>query len=125
MTSIFNEIKLEWDGREYVIPPDQVMKLIASVEGIVTLAELSKASQNQSLPLAKLSQAYEVILNYAGCRVTAEDIYMKMFGGDMQRHAQEAVTTLLVMMIPPKHLQRSAEEVAASKGKKAEATEGQ
>lgn len=115
--TIFNEIKLSWEGREYVIPSDNVMKIIAKVEDVITLSDLSKCATNKTLPLAKLSQAYALILQHAGVQgVDEEKVYAGMFSANLQENAQRAVTTLLMLMIPPSHLQRLAEE-GASQGK--------
>lgn len=112
--TIFNEIKLSWEGREYVIPPDNMMRIIAKVEDVVTLSDLSRCAINKTLPLAKLSQAYALILQHAGVvGVDEEKVYAGMFSSNMQENAQRAVTTLLMLMIPPSHMQRLAEEGSA------------
>lgn len=120
--SIFSEIKLKWGDKEYTIAPDNVMQCIAKVEDVVTLAELGRMAEKRTLPLAKLAAAFAVVLEHAGARVSAEDVYAGMFsGGDgMQIHAQDAVTTLLVMMIPPDHLKKTAEEAGKGKEKAAD-----
>lgn len=102
---IFKEVKLQWNGKEYVIPPNAVMMCIAKVEDVVTLAELVRYSNRNTMPLAKLAQAFGVVLRYAGANVSDDEIYLGMFAdGDMKEKANNAITTLLVMMMPPAHL---------------------
>lgn len=125
MTPIFEKIMLQWDGREYVIQPTDVMQCLAKIEDVVTLVELNNMAQKHTLPLAKLSQAFSIVLRHAGAEVSADEVYAGMFGGDgeMQKRAQAAVMTLLTMMIPPQHLRRTAEETA-TRGKVKAASKG-
>lgn len=103
--AIFEEVKLTWNGRDFVIPPDQVLPCIAKVEDVLTLAQLWRAMERQALPLAKLAQAYGMVLRHAGAVVSDEDVYAALFtSGEMQARARDAVLTLQVMMIPPEHL---------------------
>lgn len=113
--SIFEQITVKWKEKVYHIPPDQVMQLIAKVENVVTLSELSACAQNKTLPLAKLSQAFGIVLRHAGASVSDEEVYGGMFeGGDMAINAQAAVSAILVMMIPPEYIRRTEER---AKGK--------
>ena len=100
----FEEIKLGWGGRTYVIPPNKVMGAIARVEDHVTMIELQRyTQQHETLPLAKIAQAFASVLTYAGAEnARAEDIYASMFGTqDAQQDAAKAVMVLLAMMRPP------------------------
>lgn len=116
--AIFEPITLTWQGKEYVIPPDQVMRGIAKVEDIITLVQISRCFENRDLPLAKISQAYGVILRHAGARVADEEIYSELFGsGELQQRAVQAINTLQMMMIPPEHLRKGNPGKAAAGAK--------
>lgn len=120
--SIFSEVRLKWGDREYVIPAEDMMRCIAKVEDVITLAELYAFQQRETLPLAKLSLAYATMLQQAGAEnITADKVYTAMFsnapGVDKRALAVRAVRQLLVLMIPPEHLNKPPAEAEASAGK--------
>ena len=101
MTSIFEDVKLTWGGRDYVIPASRVLGGIACIEEVLTLHELSQYSARGTAPMAKLSQAFTAVLNYVGARVSAEEVYRSMFDRGSQDNVISAVVTLLQLMTPP------------------------
>lgn len=102
--SIFKEVGLTWGGKEYTIKPDKVMGLVEVVEDVITLEELTGAVKR-----GKLSKAYCVALRYAGCNsVTQEQVYKALYDPEKQKDVGPMVTAILMMMIPPEHLQSSA-----------------
>lgn len=110
MPTIFEKIRLIWNGKEYSIPPDQVMMCIAKVEDVITMKELAEIAEKKSLPLGKISMAFGAVLRHAGADVSDEEVYDGMFkGGAAQRQGLQAINALLSMMVPPKHL-RGTEE---------------
>lgn len=96
--SIFQPVTLKWNGDEYIVPANQVMGLIAQIEDAITLPELLG---KKGAPLGRVAMGYGAALRYAGARVTDEQVYQGMFGGDSSTTIQAAVTGLLSMMIPP------------------------
>lgn len=96
--SVFQPVTLKWSDKEYVVPANQVMGLIAQIEDAVTLPELLG---KKGAPLGRVAMGYGAALRYAGARVTDEEVYQGMFGGDSSATVQAAVTGLLTMMIPP------------------------
>jgi hypothetical protein len=96
--AIFDDVTLGYGGEEYTVKHDEVMRLIGKVEDVISLAELTRDGGPR---LTRLSEAYAVALNYAGCKVTIEDVYASLFGGDGGATAQGAVTGLLMLMLPP------------------------
>lgn len=124
--AIFEPIVLAWNGRDYTIPPDQVMRAIAKVEDVFTMAQLNGHMQRADIPLAKLACAYAAVLRHAGARVTDEEVYDGMFSGGataLQTRALAAMSALLVMMIPPAHLRQKVEEKTAQGKAEAGATD--
>lgn len=113
---IFEEITLTWKGEEFKIPPDQVMKVLAKVEDVITMVQLHRHRENGDLPLVKISQAYGIALRHAGAHVKDEEIYNEIFAGDSVRAiALNAVLTLQMMMIPPAALRKGEQQPAAGK----------
>lgn len=98
--SIFQDLTLTWKGVDYVVKATDLLRLIAAVEDVLTLNELFKYSQKGAAPLAKLSEAYGLMLRYAGAKVTDEDIYKALTAGENQA-AATATQAILMMMLPP------------------------
>jgi hypothetical protein len=95
---VFQDVTLTWGGDDFTVPANQVMRLIAQVEDIISLQELSQSGGGK---LSKISEAYMVALNHAGCKVMHEDVYAAMFGEDGADSIGAAVNGLLMMMLPP------------------------
>ena len=112
---IFEDITLNWKGTEATIPANSVLRLIAKVESVLTLAELHQASSVGNLPLGKLSQAFGIMLRFAGVKVMDEDIYESMITGGAQS-ITDSVNILLMLMIPP-NLTESEQEAGEDLGK--------
>lgn len=103
--SLFQPLTLNWEGRDYVIPPDRVMGAIATVEDVITLGELANVSQSGNINISKLARAYSALITYAGAmNASWEVVYKSMFQGN-QQVALLAVRSLLIMMMPPGTIQ--------------------
>lgn len=103
----FEAVTLSWKGRDYTIPPDNVLKCIAKIEDVFTLGELAGFQIRGHIPLAKVSQAYALVLRHAGAHVSDDEVYSALFasgGSDAYQVAVQAVYTLQAMMIPPEQL---------------------
>lgn len=104
--SIFHEVGLTWKGTEYTVPSDKVMGLIEVIEDVITLDELSN---QKGIKRATISKAFAVALRYAGeTSVTQQDVYASFFNPETAADISQVITSLLVMMIPPEHLQEPA-----------------
>lgn len=102
MAGVFTDIELEWDGRVYTIPPRKVMGAIARIEDIITLGELQRYGERETLPISKLCMAFGAVLRYAGAQVKDDEIYEAIFAGQEEQQAiTEAVVNLMQMMLPP------------------------
>jgi hypothetical protein len=100
---IFDDIRLKWDGAEYVIPHNRVLRALAAVEEVATFEELSGFAARRTAPLAKIAMAYGVLLRFAGANVTDEDVYQGMFANGGATMAQ-TVSAVLAMMIPSERI---------------------
>jgi hypothetical protein len=119
--AIFEEVKLSWSGKDYVIPPDRVLQAIAKVEEVLTFGALARCMVSGTLPLARLAMAVGAALRHAGAKLTDDEIYAGLFEKtETQQRAMTIVLTLQQLMIPPEALRRSvAEKPAAGTAKTA------
>lgn len=110
-TRVFEDFKIAWHGVEYVIPSDRVLPAIARVERIITAVELLRQIEDTgAVSMSRLSMAFGSLLRYAGARVTDDEIYSGMFGGEEpQRLILTTIEALLALMIPPGRKQAQAE----------------
>lgn len=96
----FDDIRLAWNGRTYVIPANRVMGALARVEDSITFGELHAHTQRNSVPVAKLSQAFGSVLRYAGANVEDDEIYAGMFQEAGRETVMAAFRVLMEMMLP-------------------------
>jgi hypothetical protein len=102
----FQDYEIGWNGQTYVIPSTELLQVIAAVEEYITLPELLS---KRRMPLARLSQAYAVILRSVGVKgadgkllITEAAVYTGMFAdGDWGNKMAAAVEGLIGLMIPP------------------------
>lgn len=120
MSRVFEDIKLTWKGKEYVIPGQHVMKAIARIEDHVTLKELMEGMAKGAPKFSKISSAYASVLRFTGCAVEDEEVYEGMLCGSQEESEAgisviaQALTGLLNMMMPPKAMRSSVVEVKGS-----------
>jgi len=94
------EIKLEWQGREYRIPPRKIMGAIHAIENVITLPEMAEVAARGKI--SRIAAAYGAVLRYAGAQVEDLDVYYGMFGDPNNAEAmQTALAALVAMMVPP------------------------
>lgn len=99
----FDDLRLNWQGKDYVIPARGMLEAVARVEDIITFHELLGYSERKTAPVGKISQAYGSLLRYAGVTISDDEVYSGMFGdladgaGDS---ALSAIQTLMMMMVP-------------------------
>lgn len=111
----FEDVKLSWKGRDYVLPADAMLRTIAQVEDILPLGRLYESMFKKSLPIAKLSMCYGIMLRAAGVEASDDEVYTGLFedgGKSMQAKAMQAIALLQALMIPPDAL-RSKEDKPA------------
>lgn len=120
--ALFEPITLGWQGKEYTIAPDRILRLIAQVESELTYAELYQFSIRGGAPLAKLSMSFGLMLRYAGAKVTDEEIYNQLLTGGAEE-ILSITQSLLAMMTPPQHLVGKPEEGHETEAGKQESAE--
>lgn len=114
--SVFEDITLGFAGDEYTVKSNQVMKLIAMIEEVISLRELS---QEGGPRLTRLAEAYKVALNYAGAEVTTEQVYESLFGNGGANNVANVIQSLIMMMLPPSTYNPPEEKKPAKKKKRA------
>jgi hypothetical protein len=116
----FQDYEFGWGGKTYVIPASRLLALIAAVEEHITIAELLTNSTRRRMPLARIAQAYAVLLRAAGVTgakgrllITEDEVYTGMFkAGDSAiatavaaiETAETAIVGLLGLMMPPEDM---------------------
>ena len=98
---VFDDIRLNWQGTDYVIPANKVMGAIARIEDIITLTELIRMSQQGKVKFASIASAYAAVLRYAGVQVSDEQVYLGLFKDNTAAVVNAALAGLLQMMLPP------------------------
>ncbi len=113
--SIFQDVTIQWDGDEHTIKSGEIMRLIAVLEGEITLQELTNPA---GPPFAKLSLAYAALLNKIGVKVGADEVYAALFDSESQAEAISSATTgLLMIMMPPSAYQPKPKKSGKGKAK--------
>lgn len=120
--SIFEEVSLSWQGKEYIVSPDKVMGLVAVIEDVITIEEMS----GKGVKRAKLAGAFAAAIRYAArcngvfVKVSDEEVYASLFGADFHATTTRLVETLITLIIPPEHLRlKTAEEGQAPEKQRA------
>ena len=104
--AIFQDVTLGFKGAEYIVKHNKVMKLIAIVEDVVTLKDLTSGKGPK---LNKLAEAYSVALNYAGAKTEVDDVYASLFGDGGGEMVSGSITALIMLMLPPDSYNAPAE----------------
>lgn len=99
---IFEPIELEWEGVPYRIDGDaKIMRVLAAIEEHITFMELERGRSTNNPQFAKLSSAYAIALQSAGCKVSPAEVYQGMWAnGKTITMVTEATAGLLAMMMP-------------------------
>lgn len=98
----FDDIKLTWADKEYVIPANRVLGAVARIEDVITLTELSRFGGRNTAPMAKIAMAFGAVLRYAGATITDDEVYGQMFTGENRaQQIVDSVSVLISMMVPP------------------------
>lgn len=68
-------VTLSFDGKDYTVDKeDGIWGLIEAIEDVVSFLELAPALGTGKYPTAKIFRAYAAALNYAGTKVTANQV---------------------------------------------------
>jgi len=75
--NIFDPVTIGWQGREYVVPAERVLKLIYHMEMAITLdgRRMNIFDLLANPPLSALSMVYGAALRFAGADVADDEVY--------------------------------------------------
>lgn len=112
--NVFEDVTLSWDGKDYTIPANKMMKCIARLEEVVTLNELHGYALRGGAPIGKLAMAYGAVLRYAGATVTDEEIYLNLMRKLSDVGIITSVKNILSLMLPAEIRKKVEEGLAAA-----------
>jgi len=98
----FDDVKLAWRGKDYLLPADRVFDVACRIEEIITIPALCKSLADNNPSFTKVAMAYGIALRAAGAKVSDEQIYAGMFGSDEQRNEVSAAAQALLAVLMPK-----------------------
>lgn len=104
--SIFNPVVVSFRGNDYSVPANGVLGLIAAVEDEITISELYSNPKNTAV-----AKAYAAAIRYAGGSATVSEVYEELFNMKGKDNIRAVIQSLILMMVPPKHLQEPSEGV--------------
>lgn len=97
MAAIWNEIELQWQGETYTVRPSlEFLNYIEQRDGM-SLSKLLVRLINNDLPSGTACQLIAQTLKYAGCDVTAEQVFAETggIGESAVKMAGEIITACL------------------------------
>jgi len=90
-------VTLSFDGKEYKVDKeDGIWALIEAIEDVITFFELAPAFQSNKFPTAKIFRAYAAALNYAGAKVTPNELRQ---ASDYRRMGELAGSLAAILMM--------------------------
>ncbi len=106
----FEEVTLEFDGSEYIVPEDKIWGLLKALEAITTFQGLvTKLAQNE-VPAMTVYEAYAVALRYAGHKTVNPQVVAKGVTRPQMIAMAYALAGILRMSNPPEDLDIDASE---------------
>ena len=131
----FEPVTLSWQGREFIVPADRQLALIARLEdalqGDGDKSAIEMLFRKGGPPHSALARAFGAALRYAGAQVTDDQVYLSIHtdiasGSAQMAYAKTAsmIVTLLAVISPPtfKASTAAAKENETAKKPKAAAT---
>lgn len=124
----FQQVELSWRDQKFVVQPDRVLELVASIEDVLCRGGENSATmallRPGGPPHVQLCRAYGAALRYAGAQVTDDEIYLTI-QSDFANESVDAATVinnaifnLLAVVSPPVAMRISAVDEPAAKKKK-------
>lgn len=107
----FADVALEWNGAQYKVPADRVMRLVVQLEDILAGdgGENALDVLMNKRPPARIAAAYEAALNYAGADLAPGEVYLALMQSmaegraDHLRVTMDGVMAILALIAPPVH----------------------
>jgi len=123
----FEDVTLTWKGEAFTVPANKQMLLIAKIEdalsGDTGQQALSVLFRREGPPYSRLAAAFAAALQYAGAKVSDEEVYLSIMADlsegsrdKVTETVQGAVIALLSIISPP--VGAGLSDAKASTGKK-------
>lgn len=97
----FEDVTLSWQGKDYIVPANKQMMLIAKIEDALAGDSGQQAFtilfRKGGVPHSRLAMAYGAALRYAGAGVTDEEIYLSIHQ-DIADESRQQVAAKFSMM---------------------------
>lgn len=101
MAPVYEEITLEWNGKEYCITP--TYGTIQKIEQSISLAHLLDMVVNERAPTSQLADLLSAALRAAGCMdkdASAAAIHSEMYSAEHHLKLTVAATKVLMALLP-------------------------
>jgi ribosomal protein L12E/L44/L45/RPP1/RPP2 len=96
--SVFREVLLEWEGKEYKVTPS--MALLRSIEmGNISFMDIALRTAQGTPPFSHLATVIAKLLQSAGVNVDEESVYLKLIGGT-EKEITSLMTGAMVAFAP-------------------------
>lgn len=115
MAAIWRDIQIQWAGEQYTIRPTLDLINYLERDDGCSLAKMVVRLARQDLPSAAACSVVAKTLTYAGCHVTAEQVFEATNGGIGGELVGMASAILLACMPQPKTESAPAKKKPASR----------
>lgn len=105
--AVFDDVILEWDGKQKTVPAQGVMRMLAKIEDHLTLHEMQTYFSRGTAPMVRVSSAYAAALQHAGFQVSDDEVYARLMSAGAEDDgalALSVIENLQTMMVPPADL---------------------
>ena len=120
---VFESVTLTWQGKDYQVPPNRLLRLIAAVEDKITLSQIVEMAARGQMKFALVAEAYAAALRVAGVKPVGPDdlfgleVHAALFEGkEAITRWTETVDKLVRLMTPPQAMQNAPAKGAAQMG---------
>ena len=98
MSAIFDEVTIDWRGNTYTVTP--TYRMIQRIEQTVSIAGVSARLQEGNPPLSHVAEIVGVLLQNAGAKATADEVYEVMLTEMETEQIQDLTTLVMTAFIP-------------------------
>jgi hypothetical protein len=108
---VFQPVTFHFDGTDYKVEPNGVLKVISIIEEHVSLEDLCRGSRGYKR--AAIANAYCAALNHLGCvTATPEKVYDSLFSDTTFERLGATINALVLLMVPPDRLKQLMDKLA-------------
>src|SRR5690625_5139011 len=112
MAAVFQDIKLEWRGDEYIITP--TMRLMHEIEQRFSLSRVAHRISQGDTPISHVASIIAMMLRSVGCKVTDDEVFAELLTGEPDA-IQEMAIAIITAAFPVAAKSSEGNEPARSK----------